>query len=64
MLGGMDPLACSPGVIKTADRGGFNRSMQHLKFCMSRRSVANEEKNTDFVHREPEGSDVGPLEEG
>jgi hypothetical protein len=38
--------------------------MQHLKFCMSRRSVADEEKTTDLLHREPEGSDVGALEKG
>jgi hypothetical protein len=28
---------------------GFNRSMQHLKFCMSRRSVADEAKTKDLL---------------
>jgi hypothetical protein len=28
---------------------GFNRSMQHLKFCMSRRSVADETKTSDLL---------------
>jgi hypothetical protein len=42
----------------------FNRSMQHFKFCMSRKSVADEEKTKDLLHREPESSDVGALEKG
>ncbi|MHB0926260.1 MAG: transposase, partial [Gallionellaceae bacterium] len=29
---------------------GFNRSMQHIRICVSRRSVANEAKTTDLLH--------------
>jgi len=33
----------------TAPRCEFNRSMQHTRICVSRRSVADETKNSDFI---------------
>lgn len=47
-----------------AFEGGFNRSVQHLRFCLSGRSVANEVPDTDVLHRNAEGDHVGPLEVG
>jgi hypothetical protein len=29
---------------------GFNRSMQHTKICVSRRSVADETENPDLLY--------------
>src|SRR5512139_1981995 len=40
---------------------GFNRSMQHTRICVSRRSVADEIQDTDSLHRKPKSSDVGAL---
>jgi len=35
----------------TAMQGGFNRSMQHIKFCVSGRSVVNEEvQDQNLLH--------------
>lgn len=50
-LAGCSPMVVTgaPDVDKTAFGLGFNRSMQHLKFCVSRRSVANEAKNEDLL---------------
>ena len=42
--------------------GGFNWSMQHTDCCVSRRSVADEVPDANFLHRQPEGIDVGALE--
>lgn len=44
--------------------GGFNRSMQHIKSCMSRRSVADELPDANLLHGRPEGIDVGAIEAG
>jgi hypothetical protein len=41
----------------------FNRSMQHTRYCASRRSVADEAEATDLLHGKPEGHHVGPLAE-
>jgi hypothetical protein len=37
--------------------------MQHTRDCVSRRSVADEEKTKDLLHGKPESLDVGALEE-
>jgi integrase len=42
--------------------GGFNRSMQHTKNCVCRRSVADEVPDANLLHGQPEGIDVGALE--
>ena len=46
----------------TAQEGGFNWSMQHTKSCVGRRSVADEVPDTNLLHGQPEGIDVGALE--
>lgn len=40
---------------------GFNRSMQHTKHCVSRRSVANGTETSDLLHRKSEGIDVKSI---
>jgi aspartate ammonia-lyase len=46
----------------TANIGcGFNRSTQHTRICVSRRSVADDPKITDQLYGKPEGADVGTL---
>ncbi|OIQ64907.1 hypothetical protein GALL_535400 [mine drainage metagenome] len=42
--------------------GGFNRSMQHTKNCVCRRSVADEAASPDLLLGDPEGPDVGAVE--
>lgn len=42
---------------------GFNRSMQHTRNCVSRRSVANEAKTEDLLHGKSESHHVGSLAE-
>jgi hypothetical protein len=42
----------------------FNRSMQHTRICVDRRSVADETKTTDILHGKPEVSHVGSLAKG
>ena len=42
---------------------GFNRSTQHSKFYVGRRSVADEAETEDLLHGSPEGIDVGSLGE-
>jgi restriction endonuclease len=49
--------------LRTVFELGFNRSMQHIKLCVSRRSVADEAKTQDLLHPNSEGNDVGTLEE-
>jgi regulator of protease activity HflC (stomatin/prohibitin superfamily) len=46
----------------TAERGGFNRSMQHTDHCAGRRSVADEVPDTNLLHGCSEGIDVGAME--
>lgn len=43
---------------------GFNRSMQHIKLCVSRRSVAHEAKTKNILFRRSEDRYVGALEAG
>ena len=38
------------GVEKRPENLGFNRSMQHIKSCVSRRSVADEAETEDLLH--------------
>ena len=40
---------------------GFNRSMQHTRNCVSRRSVANEAKTKDSLLGKSESANVGAL---
>ena len=40
---------------------GFNRSMQHSRDCVGRRSVPDEAKTEDLLHGKPESLDVGAL---
>lgn len=47
----------------TAFGGGFNWSTQHSS-CVNRRSVADEAKTSNSLHRKRESADVGSLEEG
>ena len=55
----------TPGISPTAgEGGGFNRSMQHTMIRPGGRSVADELSDTDVLHREPEGIDVGAVEGG
>ena len=42
----IDRVGQGPKLVPAAGLG-FNWSMQHIKFCISRRSVANEEKTSD-----------------
>jgi hypothetical protein len=42
---------------------GFNRSMQHTRICVSRRSVADDPKISYQLYGRPEGFDVGALAE-
>ena len=46
----------------TAMQGGFNRSAQHTNHCSGRRSVASEVPDSEVLHRQSEGTDVGALE--
>jgi hypothetical protein len=48
----------------TAFAGGFNRSMQHIRNCLGRRSVADDVQIKNLLYGEPEGPDEGALEEG
>lgn len=55
-LGLLQPVM--EGLLSTVDSTGLCTT---TKFCVSRRSVADEAETSDLLHRKPEKIDVGSL---